>query len=300
MCLGSPLIPLRRCLPATHRPSRSKARWLDPITMYHNGSPPAQLLQAIIVYAVVVGELMDHRSPHLLRKGGGVPSRPVLKRSPEQYYAVGQESGVVGVPLAQGHPHVQAQQIAAVLNSPLGLGKVLLPRPLLHHHLHILQMAKKIFRKGVQSVSNEIGESLSGHLHHDGKDQYYQHQNKIRPAQQIHYPEIESALTCCRFCSAAARTRGIRSPSRTEITMTRAKATSLRTNATGNPWSPTIARPAPPTSASPVPTHMKTAICLRKPTKKLRASSSSWARMAINAINSSPPTRIAAPRKWKN
>src|SRR5660397_180205 len=106
MCLGSPLIPLRRCLPATHRPSRSKARWLDPITMYHNGSPPAQLLQAIIVYAVVVGELMDHRSPHLLRKGGGVPSRPVLKRSPEQYYAVGQESRVVGVPLAQGHPHV--------------------------------------------------------------------------------------------------------------------------------------------------------------------------------------------------
>src|SRR5680860_489661 len=84
MCLGSPLIPLRRCLPATHRPSRSKARWLDPITLYHNGSPPAQLLQAIIVYAVVVGELMDHRSPHLLRKGGGVPSRPVLKRSPEQ------------------------------------------------------------------------------------------------------------------------------------------------------------------------------------------------------------------------
>src|SRR5680860_68934 len=136
------------------------------------------------------GELMDHRSPHLLRKGGGVPSRPVLKRSPEQYYAVGQESRVVGVPLAQGHPHVQAQQIAAVLNSPLGLGKVLLPRPLLHHHVHILQMAKKIFRKGVQSVSNEIGESLSGHLHHDGKDQYYQHQNKVRPAQQIHYPEI--------------------------------------------------------------------------------------------------------------
>src|SRR5680860_1474058 len=94
---------------SSHRPSRSKARWLlDPITMYHNGSPPAQLLQAIIVYAVVVGELMDHRSPHLLRKGGGVPSRPVLKRSPEQYYAVGQESRVVGVPLAQRHPHVQA------------------------------------------------------------------------------------------------------------------------------------------------------------------------------------------------
>src|SRR5660398_271383 len=45
MCLGSPLIPLRRCLPATHRPSRSKARWLDPLMILQ------YCIQAIWYYA---------------------------------------------------------------------------------------------------------------------------------------------------------------------------------------------------------------------------------------------------------
>ena len=77
------------------------------------GSAVAQLVQPVVVDPEVVGDLVDHRDPHLAHQLVGVATH--LEQGSAEDRDPVRQPGVVGPALGQGHPVVDAEQVRVVV-----------------------------------------------------------------------------------------------------------------------------------------------------------------------------------------
>src|SRR5215217_1203899 len=146
------LRPSRRGRPSAARCSRCRRG---------PNSPPPQLLQALLVEAEVVRDLVYHRDPDLLLQllCGKIP----LQRTTEDRDLIRQEPIVSCASLSQRHTLIKPVES---LSRPPGYQRCKVVWPVVHHDRHVVEKSRKLGGQPFERLLHQLVE-IQGLLFHE-------------------------------------------------------------------------------------------------------------------------------------